>query len=1388
MELLGITVRLWASPPIIRPDLSHSNHLGRQAMNDATLPVFASLLLGVVAGPLVWWLGREVLRFVAWHLEYGKAWLPDLAEQEFHCPACAKNFGLDEAACSGCGKSREVAYYASIREVDIAAEQVLRLSRMGALDAETAKRMEEGLLRQRGALARMRKPQKSTIGKVELVLPGGEKAEGGYIHPETFHEFKNPGKHPLRLKPVLVTDEAALPTGGLAIFSRMAGWFLVLAGVSCWLHGAFPLGDSRSQIPGLAESWTGLALLLAGIYSLAFGRASALLAHFASFGTGILVPAFWVVGPWIHGVDIAPGDWAVGLACGALCACGGAIIDRYLAQWRGEYWEEGSAPPEASVAEGRLMSFSGLALGILQMGALAGLARPDGWFGPWGAVIGSAWGLVALFGFQLGQLVLSGIRPDFRLPQWLFECAFGGIIALAAGVGASHPIMGVSTLTVGMGLLAFSGMFLACGPTKSTLGLLKPDADKNAPLVVRAAILAGAGGLACAPALGPHPWIGVGSSFIGALSLLAFGAVLRQRAFFVAGLCLVALAGGLGAHEALRTTHHNVFDQSWMVIDGAVLGIALGAGIARILERLAHPQTTLAGSATLWMRLFSVQVLMACAIASLVWALVHRNLSEVHDWTNPVTALAWAITLVLVAQVRSLRGHGFGLLAISGSILFAGILDKITGRSILSVQAGLFVTGCGGLLLAMGIGRIRPSSRRLSKVSISWAMALLGIHVSGVLAIVIGRNAGWEALAIPSVVGGATWMLISRNRNLPGLGWVALFWMAAGVTPYASRLPSVPEQISPFLAMALIGLFLWWWIAPARILRRARPVGPVFAILVGILSFIGGVATNPLDVSAGAFVGISVVLLALAPRVWDSSRMLWLLAVAFASLVILLGRNFAEISSRDGPEIWAIGLGVFVVGIALMARIGRNFPRWRTCQFQAVSAVGFFVLLAGLAACVIAPIAMVTEQSLLGLGLLVATPFAVALAIASLSSLLPGDTGLEFRPKLASEVISHDNSLQARAGNILDNMALCLGFIAWSGIGVLAYCLAGRDYPIFALAVFGFLWAVAIAVLDSNVVASLLLGKNKLIARKILFGISLTGASLALFCMLGMELGKTYLETVSCGMGVLTAIGMASCLYLRSREMAIISYELTRSEMVHVNRGSQELYGHGIWVVLALGAWMLWRTLGSVGEITHPVLWSIGISLVGAAAIALLRGGELRWMARPGALQLTGTLGVVSLVFLACSIYETLREGIVTLEEEVTILRAGNDFHFQGSFAEMAMVCSIALGLTCAYFERLRPKNPHPGEPGSDWGMNFGGQTPFAIAFWFALAITVMGYLCSSYFIRLDNAYLLTIGLVPPIFGYLAHKSSQPAFQGKSSKSASFPTFEEGNFDLRKVA
>ena len=143
-------------------------------MNEAHLPAFAALLLGVLAGPLIWWLGRKVLRFVAWQLEFGKAWLPDLAEQDLACPGCAKKFAPNESKCLECGKSREVAYYASLREVDIAEEQVVRLSQMGVVEPDTAMRMEEGLLRQKNALARLRKPQKTPNSKVEWVLPGGE--------------------------------------------------------------------------------------------------------------------------------------------------------------------------------------------------------------------------------------------------------------------------------------------------------------------------------------------------------------------------------------------------------------------------------------------------------------------------------------------------------------------------------------------------------------------------------------------------------------------------------------------------------------------------------------------------------------------------------------------------------------------------------------------------------------------------------------------------------------------------------------------------------------------------------------------------------------------------------------------------------------------------------------------------------------------------------------------------------------------------------------------------------------------------------------------------------------------------------------------------------------
>ena len=1362
-------------------------------MNDATLPVFASLLLGVVAGPLVWWLGREILRFVAWHLEYGKAWLPDLAEQDFTCPACAGVFGSEEATCQGCGKSREVAYYASLREVEIAAEQVLRLSRMGALDADTAKRMEEGLLRQRNALARMRKPRKNTIGKVELILPGGGKTEGGYIHPETFHEYRQPGNHPLRLKPVMVADEGELPSGGFALFSRLAGWILLLAGIACWLLGAFPVGASKTGIPGLAESWTGLALILAGMYSLAFGRASGVLAHLASFGTGILVPAFWVVGPWIHGMEIAPGDWAIGLSCAALAACGGAIIDRYLAQWRGEFWDGGNTPSEPTVSEGRLMSISGLALGLLQLGALAGLARPDGWFSPWGAVIGSAWGLVALCGFQLGRLVLSGMGPDFRLPQWLFECAFGALIAVSSGVGVSHPVLGVASLSAGMGLLAFAGMFLACGPTKSWLGLLKPSPAGSSPLVLRAAILAGAGALACAPASEPHPWIGVASAFLGALAVLGMGAELRQRSLLIVALGLFALTGGLGAHQALRELHHGVLEQTWMIFDGALLGIALAGSFARISERLVQPRISLTGSATLWMRLFSVQALIASAVASIVLALAHKNLSEVHEWTKPATGLAWVITLVLIAQVRALRGHGFGLLALSGSVILWGILDKTTGKTALASQVGFFATGCGGLLLAMGVGRVRPLSRRLSKVSISWAMALLAIHVLGVLAIVLGGQAGWESLSIPSVVGAATWMMISRNRNLPGLGWVALCWMAAGVLPYACRMPSLAEKISPLLAMALIGLLLWWWIAPTRILRRARPVGPVFASMVAVLAFLAAIVSKPLDPVAGVLVGVSVVLLAVAPRVWDPSRMLVLVVIAFGSFAVLLGRDFAAATGRTGPGIWALALGLFVAGSALMVQVGRCFSRWLACQTWSVGLAAFPLILAAVAACGLAPFGMFNEPGLLGLILLAATPFVVVLALVSLLGLLPKGYlgGIRLTKETAEAPFEFPVKVLDR--QVMGGLSFCLGFFAWSNLGVLAYCLAGANHPIFSMAITGFLWAIAFAFMDPIGIIGWVFGETNPRTRSILLGLSGTGATLALVGILGLPQSGLSLEQFFYALGGVTALVLAGAIYWRARNMARIPVGMTRLEMLWINRRRQEVHGHAIWLVLALGAGLLWRTSVSFAEVPNPIFWAIGFWGLCSVGIALLRGGDLRWIARPGALQTAGTLGLVAVVLLGLTLYESMGIEIHPEPREPQVLRAGGQFGFGASFSQMALVCGIVWCLICVYLDRVRPVNPHAGEPGSDWGLGFRGQSPFAFAFWIASGVSLVALLCNEGVVGPDSLYLTLLGLVPPVFGMLAQKSSQPNFTSGSSGSESFPSkgdtqFEDDDFEFRRVA
>ena len=1340
-------------------------------MNEANLPAFAALLLGVLAGPLIWWLGRKVLRFVAWQLEYGKAWLPDLAEQDLACPGCAKKFAPNESKCLECGKSREVAYYASLREVDIAEEQVVRLSQMGVVEPDTAMRMEEGLLRQKNALARLRKPQKTPNSKVEWVLPGGEPVETGYIHPETFYESCPPGTHPLRLKAVSVTKDHDLPPGRLPYLARIAGWLLLLAGLFCWLQGAFSQGSMRGQIPGLAESWIGLALMLAGFYSLAFGRASEVLGHFAAMGTGILVPAFWVIGPWIHGTTITPADWAIGLACGALCASGGAIIDRYLAQWRGDLWDETNVATEPGISEGRLMSVSGLALGLLQVGTLVGLVRPEGWFGPWTEISGSLWGIVALCGFQLGRLTLAGIRLDFRLPEWLFECGFGVVIALAANLGTTNALYGPATIAVGMALLSLLGMMAVCGPGKFWSKLLRPEGNRLAPLILRTAILTAAGGLATGSLPDPYPWAGAMAVGIGSLALFCLGTVLGQRSLLIPGLALIALAGALGCHQTMVELHHGILEQTWFALDGALLGIALGAGLARALEWTMGTKTPLHSSQILWMRLFSVQVLMASTLAAIGLALLHKNLVEIHDLASPVTMVAWILTLAMVIQVRSLRGHGLGLLAISGSILLAGILNKFSGRGILSMQAGLLLCGLFGLLLAIGVGRVRSISRRLSKVSVSWSMALLGTHVTGVLALLMGRQMGWEGLAVPAVLGGATWMLLARNRNLPGVGWVALGWLFMGILPYAIRQSTITEGLPPSLAMALIGLTLWWIIAPAKILKRNRPVGPVFAISVALLAAFTALTAQPFDLIAGGLVGFSVLALAIAVAVWQPAPMLMLVGLSGAALTTLLCKNMAAATDRYGMEWMILGLGVFVLAAAVTSRFGTILTWWKPCQNWAREAMASIVAMAAMVAFALIPNASLSETDPIYLAFLGAIPFLMAFSLSSLAKRIPN----------------------AQGKTVLSSVALCLLFVAWTYLALLAQ-RSEWNQPTLSLVTISFLWVVAFSILDPAGFMGHLGSQLPKGTRNILFALSGFGAVLALAGVLAIPQNGAPSGSILFAVALIIALALVGCVFYRARDMALIPLGtrpmgMKRMDTVWFNQRLQEVHGHGIWLLLALGTGLGWRLFaqsesGIYGEgAANPMVWAVGFWGICSLVIAGCRGGTHRWIARPGALQMTVASGVVAILLLGAILAQSLNANAT----ESTSIKASS-----GVLATMALCAAMACGFMSVFFDRLRPKLAHVGEPGSDWGLILlCNQTLFAHSFWIASGMMLVALIQREF--GIGNTYWVFLGLIPPLLGAIALRSSSPIIrfdklQDLAPRIHEENALDEDDYEIRRVA
>ena len=1346
------------------PSHSHSN-LDYLSMNDANLPVFTALLLGVLAGPLVWWVGRSILRFVAWQLEYGKAWLPDLAGQELDCPGCAKSFAPNESTCLECGKSREVAYYASLRKVDIAEEQLVRLSRMGAVEPETALRMEEGLLRQKNALGRLRKPQKPPNSMVEWVLPGGEPIDQGYIQPETFYQSCPPGTHPLRLKAVPVTKDHGLPNGTGPYFARIAGWFLLLAGLFGWTQGAFSQESFSGRIPILAESWMGLALMLVGLYSLAFGRASEVLAQVAAMGTGILVPAFWMIGPWIHGTTINPGDWAIGLACATLCAAGGAIIDRYLAQWRADFLSETFVPSESGVSEARLMSLSGLALGLLQVGTLVGLVRPEGWLGQWVAISGSLWGILALSGFQLGRLTLAGNRLEFRLPEWIFECCFGAVIALAAFLGTTNPNYGPTCIAVGMSSLTLTGMIVACWFGKSWSKLLRPDGPRMAPLLLRTAILTAAAGFATGSLPNHYPWAGAIAVGISSLTLFCLATLLRQHFLLIPGLALLALAGALGCHQAMVELHHGILEQIWFALDGALLGIALGAGLARGLEWQMGTKNPLKSSPTLWMRLFAVQILSASTLAAVGLALIHKNLAEMHDLSSPITMIAWILTLAMVIQVRSLRGHGLGLLAISGSILLAGLLNQFTGRVVLAMQVGLLECGIFGLMLAIGVGRVRSISRRLSKVSVSWSMALMGIHLSGILALLLNRQMGWEGMIVPALLGGTTWMLLARNRNLPGLGWVALGWMFAGTLPHAIRQSTLAEGLTTSLAIALVGLTLWWIIAPTKLLARNRPVGPLFAIIVAILSAFTALASQPIDLIAGSLVAVSFLSLIIVVRVWEPSPMLLLAGLSGVSLITWLVRNLAVITHRNGSEWLVFGLGLFVALVAVFSQCGTFFSWWKPCQNWVRNTFSIIVAIAGFMVCAIIPYPLMLETNPLYLCFLVATPFLVAFSLETLAKHLTIGQG-----KTA-----------------LRSLALCLFLVAWT---YLIFLIPQPDWnqPRLALVVLSFLWMVSFSLLDPAGIMGSFGKELPKRTRSLLFALSGIGTVLALTGVLALPHNGTSSASILIGLTLLIALAMAGFVFYRAKDKG--SLESAPPNPLWMDRYHQEIQGHTIWLFLALGTGLGWRLFAPTANDNpwdgpgNPLIWAVGYWAICSLIIAMFRGGNKRWLARSGALQVTVASGAVALILLGA----TLSQSSNTNSMEPSQWNASS-----GMLATMALGAALVFGFMSIFFDRLRPKPARIGEPGSDWGLSlFGQQTFFAHLFWMASGLVIVAFIHREF--GLGNTYWAFLGILPPVFGLVAFRSSNPVLIPAEKSSDLVPRLHEGpskdgyDYEIRRVA
>ncbi len=1295
-------------------------------MNDFfSTTMLSALGVGLLLGPILWWAVTEAFRQLAWRLEFGRGWIPNPEKQDLGCVTCGTNLLPDDTACSGCGKSREIAFLGSLREVEIASEQLLRLNRQGAVDPLSSSRVENALNRQRSILSRLRRPQKVAANPaVELILPDEPGKRTGYIDPDTFYESYHPGAHPLRLQAVTQETDDDIPQGTLQRTARLGGLVLLAVSFATFFHGAFPPGASTIRFPGMAECWTGLAFLLGALYTLAFGRGSAPLAHTASVGTACLIPLFWICVPWIHGASIAPVDWALALVCASLCHCAAALIDRHLID-RHLLYNHFLADPDrfdpasqGDVLDRSLLWCSGVFLAGLQLGALAGLAKPDSWFGPWTWVAGQSWGLLALSCHCVSTLALKGPRSGFSLPGWIFEGAFGLVVAIACAVAAVNPLWGASVLGIGMAILTVFVSLLLCHLIPAIPRLLKPTFHVAGPWVIRTLIILFAVALAQRKGADPHPWIGATATLASGLAVVWLGGQAASGLTLLLGLLGTALATGLISRQIMAEMHHDMLEQFWLALGGFALGAAFCPWLARLSEWTAHPKRLARQSATHWLRMVSVQILLAGGLAATILALVKKTPGEVHFWANPATAVAWLAALVSIGQIRSLRGHGFGLLALSGAILTWGLVDKTSSRGSLAIQTGLGFLGAWGLFLSLGAGRLRSIHRRLSKVSVSWAAILCSVHLVGTWALLLsGRDAPSLPMAqiillFPGFAGCLTWMSLARNRNLPGLAWIGAIWLVSAFLPMGwTDLTSPAPLLLALLAALAIALLCWNAIASQYQIPRRFPLGIPLAWAVG---FTACALSACLPERHHLLVlGSSLLVLAQSRRLVPAGILAAILAVTWGAMAVSLARFLAGALGWEPSLALCFGLGLWVAGSSLGGWLQSNWAQWTSNSRSLDRAIAWGVCASALlAAWGALALAAVTDDLLLRVVLSTA-PFLMSLCLLC-------DANREKRSYLAA-------------------LALGLGFWGWLGIalslfgpgssGRLAWFLAAEG----CLAALAFLGLGRAARTETDGVHLGLEATRKALR---IFAAALAVISLLLLIMLK---SSASLGAIPAGgalvLGMVTATLLAGAFLIEAVRTGL---QAGRSlNLVEIRRLPylQEFQAHGTVLsgflgLVLCGLWVL------EGAFATRLEFALQAAMAAAALFAAVaRAERLRWLARPLAWQCLLMLSLSALWNLATWLAIRL-EG-----------RPAGWWDVQSDPSGLLLRASLFLAMVAVFLEQCRPgASVETGR----------GLHPFECFAWLGATLAVPAILMQQQLVSAAIWQEAATFLIVPVFGWIA--------------------------------